>query len=433
MWRLILIGISIVLQAAHWSRKGIDLLAITILLFLVFLFFKKRWMLNVTGIMLFAGSLEWINTGIKLAQLRMRLGLPFTRLVIILAVVAIFTGWTAYLARSKKLRERFDQDLETSLSSTIAFVTATMILIIAKIKTPLTILLADRFYPGSGWITIFLFAVYGAFAAEKLSGSKSSVWRLRMWLLFSIVFFTQFFLGIAGLKIFMMTGEAHLPVPAMIAAGPIFRAAGFFMPILYLITLFLLGPAWCSHLCYIGGWDNLSSLRKKIPGIFVKDPRMWQGIMLAVLAAGAIILRLFNLPYASILIYGLVWGMTGIFVIVLLSGKNGTMVHCTSYCPIGFLSVLFAKIYPVKLKIEKKKCTLCLDCIPHCRFGALDKDIIRSGFAGFSCTLCGDCIPSCPHDAFRITAFGSQSDNIRKIYLGLLAGIMAVFIATARI
>lgn len=433
MWRLIPIGVSIFLQAAHWSRRGMDLLAITILLVLVFFFFKKRWMLNVTGILLLAGSLEWCHTAIKLAQLRVRLGLPFLRLVLILAAVALFTGWTAYLSRSRKLRERFDQGQETSLSSTIAFTTATIVLIIAKLKTPLTILLADRFYPGAGWITILIFSVYGAFAADKLSGRRSSVWRLRMWLLFSIVFFLQFFLGAAGLKIFMMTGELHIPVPALIAAGPIFRVAGFFMPVLYFITLLLLGPAWCSHMCYIGGWDNRSSLREKLPSLFVKNPRMWQGLMLAVLAAGAIVLRLFNLPYISILIYGLVWGVTGIFVIILMSGKSGSMVHCTAFCPIGFISVLFARIYPVKLKINMQKCTLCLECVPHCRFAALDKEIIESGRAGFSCTLCGDCIPSCPHDAFRITAFGSQSGNVRKIYLGLLAGIMAVFIATARI
>ena len=54
-------------------------------------------------------------------------------------------------------------------------------------------------------------------------------------------------------------GEMHLPVPALILAGPLYRGEGFFMLFLFLSTVLIVGPAWCSWLCYVGAWDNVSS------------------------------------------------------------------------------------------------------------------------------------------------------------------------------
>ena len=45
-----------------------------------------------------------------------------------------------------------------------------------------------------------------------------------------------------------MTGKLHLPVPALIVAGPVYRGSVGFMLILFLCTILLVGPAWCSHL-----------------------------------------------------------------------------------------------------------------------------------------------------------------------------------------
>lgn len=63
-------------------------------------------------------------------------------------------------------------------------------------------------------------------------------WRTRARLLFSIVFFGQL-LGILVNPVFLMTGKQHLPVPAIILAGPLYRLEGLFMPILFLSTLLL--------------------------------------------------------------------------------------------------------------------------------------------------------------------------------------------------
>ena len=83
--------------------------------------------------------------------------------------------------------------------------------------------------------------------------------------IFSIIFFSQLILGVVGLEKLLMTGKLHLPVPALIAAGPLFRGTGFFMAILFTFSVLLVGPAWCSWLCYIGAWDNYAAKFKKIP------------------------------------------------------------------------------------------------------------------------------------------------------------------------
>lgn len=48
----------------------------------------------------------------------------------------------------------------------------------------------------------------------------------------------------------------------MILAGPIYRGHISVMTILFLSTVVLSGPAWCSHLCYFGAIDNLAASGK---------------------------------------------------------------------------------------------------------------------------------------------------------------------------
>jgi len=52
-----------------------------------------------------------------------------------------------------------------------------------------------------------------------------------------------------------MTGKLHLPTPSMILAGPAYRREIGFMTWLFLSTIILNGPAWCSHLCYMVSLD----------------------------------------------------------------------------------------------------------------------------------------------------------------------------------
>jgi hypothetical protein len=51
-------------------------------------------------------------------------------------------------------------------------------------------LLAERFWTGSGYIQIALTALYGAYIAHQMKDpKKTAIWRLRVWKIFTIVFF----------------------------------------------------------------------------------------------------------------------------------------------------------------------------------------------------------------------------------------------------
>ena len=140
--------------------------------------------------------------------------------------------------------------------SAITAILIAVILTIVQVVPNKPLLLLDRFVPSAGWIQVGIAVIYGALLSYKMQDRKERPkWRLRAWLLFSIVFFGQLFLGITVDSVFLMTGKLHLPVPAIILAGPLFRLEGLFMPILFLSTLLLSGPAWCSQLCYFGAFD----------------------------------------------------------------------------------------------------------------------------------------------------------------------------------
>jgi len=133
-------------------------------------------------------------------------------------------------------------------------------------------LLFDRLLPGVGWLEIFGLSLYGAIVVDKMQDPKTAqAMRLRIWTLFSLVFFGQLALGLTVSPVFLMSGELHIPVPAMILAGPVYRGEGLFMPILFLATVVLVGPAWCSHLCYFGAWDNVAARNVRRP----RSLRQW--------------------------------------------------------------------------------------------------------------------------------------------------------------
>ena len=213
-------------------------------------------------------------------------------------------------------------------------------------------LLAERFVPGAGWVEALLLALYGAFIAEKMRHpAPARVWRPRIWRVFSIVFFGQFILGLSGIDKMLMTGTLHIPVPALIAAGPVYRGGGFFMPILFLSTVALVGPAWCSQLCYIGAWDDLAASGKRVPSPL---PR-WRGVVrlgiAALVIATALLMGIFGVPGDIAAMAAIAFGLGGVAVMLWLSRKTGAMVHCPSYCPMGLFAVVLGKLKPFRIRI----------------------------------------------------------------------------------
>ena len=176
--------------------------------------------------------------------------------------------------------------------STVLLVGGLLSIVQVMPKNPL--LIGERLFPYGGWIQVILAMLYGGWLCYKMQDRQERPkWRKRAWLLFSIVFFGQLALGIFADPIFLMTGKLHLPIPAVILAGPLYRFEGLFMPILFISTLLLSGPAWCSQLCYFGAFDAWSARGKLERKRFPYHKQMRYSILFLVML-GAILLRIFG-------------------------------------------------------------------------------------------------------------------------------------------
>jgi polyferredoxin len=318
-------------------------------------------------------------------------------------------------------------------SSAAGFGLTTGILILARFKAPFPILLADRFYRGAGWIELFILGIYSAFLVGRFSELRdTSRVRLTIWLTFSIVFFTQFILGVSGFERLLMTGRLHVPVPAVVIAGPIYRGERFFMPILFFSTILLVGPAWCSYLCYFGAWDGLASnARPRSRRLGAGWAWLRLGLFVATPAV-AILLRTFGFGGFDAGMVAVGFGVLGLIVTAALSRKIGTMVHCTSICPLGLAADLLGRLSPFRLRIGEG-CNECGRCSGSCRYNALSRERIRRRRPGYTCTLCGDCIASCDKGVLVYSWFRVSTTTARLLFLVLVVSLHAVFIGVARI
>ncbi|NOZ61344.1 MAG: 4Fe-4S binding protein [Calditrichaeota bacterium] len=430
--RLLPVIFSCLLMAAHFSRGGILGLAIFWLFLPFLLFVKRQWVVRVFQVLLVFAMIIWVETAIRLIQMRQAMGESWTRLAIILAVVALFSGLSALVFENKKVKDRFKKKkIDGGVVASILLTAGLLAIVQIKVANPM--LLAERFFPSLGWLEIAVLALYAGFLVEKMfDPQEQQKWRLRIWLFFSVVFFGQLLIGLLGAEKFLMTGKLHLPIPAMIVAGPIFRGSGFFMPILFLTTILLVGPAWCSHLCYIGAWDNFASNGARKPAIL---PR-WRhaarlGILLMIVAV-SLLLRLAGVDsfYATIL--GAAFGLLGVGIMGILSRKKGSMIHCTVYCPIGLLANALGKINPFRIRINDS-CTECGACTRVCRYQALSMNDVKNRKPSFTCTLCGDCVGSCHENSIEYRFGKIEANRARIIFLVIIVSLHAVFLGVARI
>lgn len=323
--------------------------------------------------------------------------------------------------------------VKTKLSQiSAAFLTA-LILTITIIKVPFPILLGDRFLPGSGWAELVMLSLYAFWLSGKmLDPKRSGIWRRRAWRLFSAVFFVQLLLGLVGYDIFLMTGQLHFPIPALILAGPLYRGGGLFMVILFSATLLLVGPAWCSHLCYIGSWDDAFSRNRKKPDPLPRWRKHLRVAILVVVALTALTLNLLGAPVQAAIALAATFGIIGVLIMATASRAKGSMVHCVTFCPIGLIANLAGKINPFRVTIAGD-CRECGACTNYCRYDALTNDDIVRRRTGLSCTLCGDCIASCRYGHLEYAFPGLTAQRTRTLFIVLVVALHASFLGLARI
>lgn len=307
------------------------------------------------------------------------------------------------------------------------------LLIPVQLKVANPMLLLERFIPGAGWFEIVLIGCYGAIVAFHMQDpAKVQAWRKYTWLAFSVVFFSQLILGLIGYDSFLMTGKLHLPIPMMILAGPIYRGHLSVMSILFVSTLVLSGPAWCSHLCYFGAIDSISARGRTRRSPIRNKWALKFTIMLLVIAA-ALVLRWMQVPTLTSTLLAIGFGLVGLGLILTVSRKEGRMVHCTAYCPIGTLVNLGRYVNPMRLQIDQDSCTECMVCTSKCKYDALNRQDILKRKAGMTCTLCGDCLSSCHAGSLKYRFPGLSSNQARNLYLLISISLHAATMALARI
>ena len=419
--------ISLLLTMAHFLRHD-EMGWFSVYLILPFLlFFKRKYIHHIYNLMIWISSFFWVKTTILLVTSRMLDGGPVIRLSIIMCSVILFVLFSAfYHLRSIRNYKKFQGNY--SFKSVVAFLVTTLSLVLLNTYLPFPIILVERFLPGFAILEIFLIGVYASFLVDKIIVEKDiKKWRSYIWFVFSIIFFGQLVLGgLVDLR-FLQTGSLHFPIPAYIIAGPVYRGSGFFMITLFLSTIILIGPAWCSYLCYVGSWDLLFSKKKTSKQVSFFSHWYRIPMLIFVIIVAFILGNYFNNFNLVILVTSLFIILS--FVMMFYSYKNGVMIHCTRFCPIGLFANLLGRINPVRLKIDSS-CTSCNICTIYCKYDALRPIDILNRKAGLTCTLCGDCMEACSQKSIN---YMIGKYKINEAFLLILIYVHAVFLAIARI
>lgn len=428
--------LALVLLGAHALRQGDFGLTAAYTLIACLLFTRQEWVRWVSLGALFWGGYIWSDATVQFISFRQALGAPWERLAVIMAGVILFDALAVWTLLGESCRSFFNKGQRDGLVRASIFILTIFGLALARSKVSFPILLADRYFPGWGFLEIALLGLYAQWIGGLMLTPKGHrTVRPRIWGAFSAVFFGQLVLGLLGLDKMLMTGSLHLPVPAMIVSGPIFRGEGLFMVVLFSVTILLVGPAWCSHLCYIGAWDDAMSRLGKRPAksAMVRRLSLWgRGGLLVLVVCAAMVLRQLGVPGAVAVMLAALFGGVGVGVMVLISRKAGLMIHCTSFCPMGLLANVFGKISPWRMKIDTD-CTRCGACFTRCRYNALDEERLALGRPALSCTLCGDCVSACAHKQIGYTFPGLKGEEVRAIFIIIVVSLHAIFLGVARI
>ncbi len=105
--RLVPAILSTLVLGAHFYRSGNLIVVAVILVCLLLLAVRRPWVAWGYQALLLLGAAEWVRTLVEIMKRRQAMGEPWTRMAIILGVVAVVTAASALAFHSKALRERY--------------------------------------------------------------------------------------------------------------------------------------------------------------------------------------------------------------------------------------------------------------------------------------------------------------------------------------
>lgn len=333
--------------------------------------------------------------------------------------------------------KRFSFRKEVTPGAVAVAAVVTVLLGAVRWKVPFPMLLADRFAEGAGYVQIAVAALYGGWLYNRIRDPETHVrYRRFSWIAFCLFFFIQLVLGAFVSEKFLLQGTLHYPFPALIVAGPLYRLEIGFMLVLFLSTVLLTGAGWCSHLCYMGGFDLLAAgTGRKAPasaGAGTRKGVVFKSGLLASVILAALLLRLAGAGPRTANAAALLWGAVSIGIMVRMSRKKGTMVHCTRFCPIGTLVTLLKRVNPVRVKMNDR-CTSCLRCTAFCKYGALTREQVLRRTPGPTCTACGDCMAVCRHGGISYRIGRWSPERSRAVYQVATVSLHAAFLMLGRV
>jgi hypothetical protein len=105
--RLIPIVVALLVIGAHFYRADLDAGVAVSVALLFLLFVRKPWAARAVQAGLVLGALEWLRTLAAFAGVRLAMGQPYARMVLILGTVALLTALAALLFETRGLRARY--------------------------------------------------------------------------------------------------------------------------------------------------------------------------------------------------------------------------------------------------------------------------------------------------------------------------------------
>lgn len=220
----------------------------------------------------------------------------------------------------------------------------------------------------------------------------------------------------------------------------------------YIITFVIFDRAFCGWICPFGGLpESMISGRKPKWSLsfLMKKPSEPSGFSLTGLSGlkwwvewiryGILLLLMvmsFAVPFAIVnVISPALWLKSApVFIVgsilvvvfaVVLPFLTNRRWWCYLICPVGATLALWHKMSLFRVKIDKRKCNECMDCVQECRYFAMTpQGVAKGGPNSGNCIRCGRCIEACPEEAIDITWLG-KNKNVRApfITLAILAAL----------